>query len=36
MPLAEMGERGRKWMQAEFSWASVGKAMLGVYGDVPS
>jgi glycosyltransferase involved in cell wall biosynthesis len=31
MPLVEMGERGRKWMQAEFSWPSVSKAMLDLY-----
>jgi glycosyltransferase involved in cell wall biosynthesis len=32
MPLQEMGQRGRTWMQAEFSWASVSKDMLTLYG----
>jgi glycosyltransferase involved in cell wall biosynthesis len=32
MPLQEMGQRGRAWMQAEFSWASVSKDMLALYG----
>jgi glycosyltransferase involved in cell wall biosynthesis len=31
MPLQEMGQRGRAWMQAEFSWASVSKQMLALY-----
>jgi glycosyltransferase involved in cell wall biosynthesis len=31
MPLQEMGQRGRAWMQAEFSWASVSKEMLALY-----
>jgi len=34
MPLTEMGQRGRMWMEAEFSWASVSKAMLDLYRDV--
>ena len=34
MPLVEMGQRGRDWMQAEFSWASVSKTMLDLYHDV--
>jgi glycosyltransferase involved in cell wall biosynthesis len=36
MPLVEMGQRGRDWMQAEFSWASVTKTMLDLYSDVLS
>jgi glycosyltransferase involved in cell wall biosynthesis len=32
MPLQEMGQRGRAWMQEEFSWASVSKDMLALYG----
>jgi len=32
MPLQEMGQRGRAWMQVEFSWASASKDMLALYG----
>ena len=32
MPLAEMGERGRRWMEEEFSWETVSRAMLELYG----
>jgi glycosyltransferase involved in cell wall biosynthesis len=32
MPLQEMGQRGRAWMQEESSWASVSKDMLALYG----
>jgi glycosyltransferase involved in cell wall biosynthesis len=28
--LQEMGQRGRKWMQDDFSWASVSKQLLDV------
>lgn len=31
MPLREMGQRGRCWMQREFSWQSVSKQMLAVF-----
>lgn len=31
MPLAEMGARGRRWMEEEFSWETVGQRMLEVY-----
>jgi glycosyltransferase involved in cell wall biosynthesis len=31
MPLHEMGERGRKWMEQEFSWSLVAKRMIQVY-----
>ena len=31
MPLREMGLRGRRWMQREFSWHSVSNEMLAVY-----
>jgi glycosyltransferase involved in cell wall biosynthesis len=31
MPLAEMGMRGRQWMQREFSWLSVSEQMLDLY-----
>jgi glycosyltransferase involved in cell wall biosynthesis len=31
MPLREMGERGRVWMQREFTWARVGEQMLNLY-----
>jgi glycosyltransferase involved in cell wall biosynthesis len=32
MPLREMGERGRKWMEAEFTWETVSRQMLQLYG----
>ena len=31
LPLQEMGQRGREWMEREFSWKSVSGEMLGVY-----
>ena len=31
LPLNEMGERGREWMEKDFSWESVGGEMLAVY-----
>jgi glycosyltransferase involved in cell wall biosynthesis len=31
MPLREMGRRGRRWMERDFSWHSVSNQMLGVY-----
>jgi glycosyltransferase involved in cell wall biosynthesis len=31
MSLGQMGQRGREWMQNEFSWASVSKRMLAFY-----
>jgi len=31
MPLAEMGSRGREWMQKEFSWRSVAEQMVDLY-----
>jgi hypothetical protein len=31
MSLRDMGQRGREWMQSEFSWASVSKEMLEFY-----
>jgi glycosyltransferase involved in cell wall biosynthesis len=33
-PLREMGERGRTWMEREFSWESVGARMLALYEEV--
>jgi glycosyltransferase involved in cell wall biosynthesis len=32
MPLAEMGERGRRWMEEEFTWETVAREMLQLYG----
>jgi glycosyltransferase involved in cell wall biosynthesis len=32
MPLAEMGERGRRWMEEEFAWETVAQEMLRLYG----
>jgi glycosyltransferase involved in cell wall biosynthesis len=31
MPLAEMGERGRRWMAAEFSWEKCASEMIALY-----
>jgi glycosyltransferase involved in cell wall biosynthesis len=31
MPLQEMGDRGRRWMQEQYSWDSVGAKMLELY-----
>jgi glycosyltransferase involved in cell wall biosynthesis len=31
MPLQDMGQRGREWMQKEFSWRSVTNQMLALY-----
>jgi len=31
MPLADMGRRGRNWMETEFSWQSVSSQMLAVF-----
>ena len=32
MPLPEMGARGRRWMEEEFSWETVARAMRELYG----
>ncbi len=32
MPLREMGTRGRQWMEAEFTWETVARNMLRLYG----
>ena len=31
MPYEEMGQRGREWMQQEFSWSSIAAAMMETY-----
>jgi glycosyltransferase involved in cell wall biosynthesis len=31
MPLEKMGQRGREWMQQEFSWSSIAAAMMETY-----
>jgi hypothetical protein len=31
MPLAEMGERGRHWMAADFSWDKCASEMIAQY-----
>lgn len=31
MPLREMGERGRRWMQEQYSWENVSSRMLQLY-----
>jgi glycosyltransferase involved in cell wall biosynthesis len=31
MPLREMGQRGREWMQREFSWSDRAKDMITLY-----
>ncbi len=33
-PLREMGDRGRAWMESEFSWQSIGERMLALYEEV--
>jgi len=32
MPLAEMGQCGRRWMEEEFAWETVAREMLRLYG----
>ena len=32
MPLQEMGQRGREWMEQEFTWETVSRRMLELYG----
>jgi glycosyltransferase involved in cell wall biosynthesis len=32
MPLGEMGERGHRWMEEEFTWETVAREMLRLYG----
>jgi glycosyltransferase involved in cell wall biosynthesis len=34
MPVAEMGERGRRWMAASFSWDKCALEMLALYKDL--
>jgi|SRR5215831_724254 len=36
MPLDEMGQRGRLWMEREFSWQSVSAKMIDTYGRIIS
>jgi glycosyltransferase involved in cell wall biosynthesis len=31
MPLAEMGQKGREWMEREFSWNAIAQQMIAVY-----
>ena len=31
MPLAEMGQRGRAWMEQDYSWAKVAGEMIAEY-----
>ena len=31
MPLREMGQRGRRWMEREFSWTQAAQKMLDLY-----
>jgi glycosyltransferase involved in cell wall biosynthesis len=31
MPLAEMGDRGRRWMAADFSWEKCASEMIALY-----
>jgi glycosyltransferase involved in cell wall biosynthesis len=33
LPLKEMGQRGREWMEKDFSWKSISRQMLAVYRD---
>jgi glycosyltransferase involved in cell wall biosynthesis len=34
MPLAEMGERGRRWMAADFSWEKCASEMIALYRNI--
>ena len=34
MPVAEMGERGRRWMAESFSWDKCAREMLALYNDL--
>jgi glycosyltransferase involved in cell wall biosynthesis len=34
MPIAEMGERGRHWMAADFSWEKCASEMIALYKDL--
>jgi glycosyltransferase involved in cell wall biosynthesis len=36
MPLAEMGRRGRVWMEREFSWQPVAQEMIDIYQQLTS
>jgi hypothetical protein len=31
MPLRKMGDRGRQWMIAEYSWPAIAQQMMDVY-----
>ena len=33
LPLPEMGQRGREWMEKDFSWESISGEMLALYGE---
>jgi glycosyltransferase involved in cell wall biosynthesis len=35
-PLAEMGRRGREWVEAEYSWESIAGKMVDVYRELVS
>ena len=34
MPVAEMGERGRRWMAADFSWEKCASEMIALYRNI--
>ena len=34
MPIAEMGERGRRWMAADFSWEKCASEMIALYRNI--
>jgi glycosyltransferase involved in cell wall biosynthesis len=34
MPIAEMGERGRRWMAADFSWEKCASDMIALYRNI--
>jgi glycosyltransferase involved in cell wall biosynthesis len=34
MPVAEMGRRGREWMQTEFTWESKARRMAALYSEL--
>ena len=34
MPIAEMGERGRRWMAADYSWEKCASEMMALYKNI--
>src|SRR5262249_34137978 len=36
LPLEDMGQRGRSWMQDSFAWPAIAREMAGLYQDLSS